>query len=84
MSLSRLLALSIAILWSFGIVNAADVILYPFDQISKSSCKFERWESLSDDCKQSQPRIDNVNYSAYSTSTEVRRNYSVLWTASYE
>jgi murein DD-endopeptidase MepM/ murein hydrolase activator NlpD len=68
---------------SFAIAKASDAIIYPFDQIAKSSCKFERWETLSDDCKQAPPHIDNHNYSAYANNQEIRRNYSVLWTASY-
>lgn len=58
--------------------------VYPFDKISATSCKWNPWSSLSNDCKIDLPRISGANYSQFEKNQLYRRVYTVLWGATYD
>ncbi|MBP8016583.1 M23 family metallopeptidase, partial [Candidatus Gracilibacteria bacterium] len=48
------------------------------------SCRFNKWSTLSDDCKIDLPKITNADYEKYKLDKNMRRIYSMLWGATYE
>lgn len=58
--------------------------IYPLQQISHPSCKFEDRDTLSGKCVIDLPRIKGADYDKYTSDTLVRGVYSVLWASSYD
>lgn len=58
--------------------------IYPLQQISHPSCKFEDRDTLSGKCIIDLPRIKGADFEKYQSDTLVRGVYSVLWSSSYE
>ena len=56
---------------------------YPLKEISKNECRKQHWSTLSAECKQQLPIIENANYSAYKDNPTYRLAYSVLRGGTY-
>lgn len=56
---------------------------YPVKEISKNECRKQHWSTLSADCKQQLPIIENANYSAYKNNPTYRLAYSVMRGGTY-
>lgn len=55
----------------------------PFKEISKNECRKQNRNTLTANCKQPLPVIENANYSAYMNNPTYRLAYSVLWGGTY-
>lgn len=55
----------------------------PLKEISKNECRKQNWNTLTADCKQPVPVIENANYNAYMNNPTYRLAYSVLWGGTY-
>ncbi|EKD66087.1 MAG: peptidase M23 [uncultured bacterium (gcode 4)] len=58
--------------------------VYPFDKVSDPKCRFSAWNTLSENCKISIPRIEKWDYTKYKNNTNYRRIYSILWGSTYD
>lgn len=63
--------------------SAADII-YPLNEISKPSCRFQDFEDLNSWCKQDLPILRTKNYEKLKDDYDYRRIYTVLWWATYD
>lgn len=59
------------------------LFVYPLDEISKPSCRFEIRSNLSEECKMKLPKIENADYSKYKDNKLYRIIYTVLWMSTY-
>lgn len=68
--------------------NNNDKIIYPIKEISKLKCRFEKFSSLSSDCKRDLPILRTEDYKKYLKLNwgynEYTRIYTELWWASYK
>ena len=71
-------------------VSAAsnDEVVYPLKQISKLECRFEDFDTLASNCKESLPILKTKDYKKYATKNgwynDFTRIYTVLWGSSYK
>ncbi|MDQ1344243.1 MAG: Peptidase protein [Patescibacteria group bacterium] len=63
---------------------SAGGFVYPFDKIAATSCKWNSWSTLGDDCKIDLPKITGAEYSKFEKNQLYRRVYSVLYGATYD
>lgn len=63
---------------------SAGGFVYPFDKISATSCKWNAWSTLGDDCKIDLPKITGAQYSKFENNQLYRRTYSVLYGSTYD
>ncbi len=82
--LVRTLLFSIFVLMVPSSAVAGGGFVYPFDKVSATSCKWNPWSSLGNDCKIDLPRISGANYSQFEKNQLYRRVYTVLWGATYD
>ncbi len=89
---------AITLIWAFTISNmlswvdyadaSDDKIVYPLKEISKLECRFQDFDDLSSNCKQSLPVLNTKNYKKYAKLNdwynEYTRLYTVLWWSSYK
>lgn len=63
-------------------------IVYPLQEISKLECRFQDFDSLNSNCKQSLPILKTKDYKKYATQNwgynDFTRLYTVLWGSSYK
>lgn len=63
--------------------NAADIV-YPIQEMSKVSCRFQKFSTLWSECKMSLPILNTKDYEKYKNDYDLyRRVYTVLWAWSY-
>jgi len=66
---------------------ASDTVVYPLKEISKLECRFQDFDDLSSNCKQSLPILNTDDYVKYSKLNDgyndYTRLYTVLWGSSY-
>ena len=69
-------------------VKATSKIVYPLQQISTLDCRFNDFDTLSNDCKQDLPILKTTDYNKYISQNwgynDFTRLYTVLWWASYK
>lgn len=67
---------------------AADKIVYPIQEMSKLECRYQDFDTLSWNCKQSLPILETKNYKKYAKKNggynDYTRTYTVLWASSYK
>lgn len=65
-----------------------DTVVYPLKKISKSSCRFQKFSELTEDCKKDLPILNTKDYKKYLSENdwynEMTRTYTELWWASYK
>jgi hypothetical protein len=65
-----------------------DDVIYPLKQISKLECRFEDFDTLSSNCKQTLPILKTKDYKKYISQNggynDFTRIYTVLWGSSYK
>ena len=75
-------------LWINTVSAATDKIVYPLNEVSKLSCRYQDFKDLWSNCKQKLPILHTKDYSKYIKSNwgynEFTRYYTVLWWASYK
>lgn len=90
--------IAISLIWAFTISNtlswvdyadaSGDKIVYPLKEISKLECRFQDFDQLSSNCKQSLPVLKTKDYKKYAQQNDgyndFTRLYTVLWWASYK
>lgn len=62
----------------------AQEFVYPFQDVSKPECRFQKYSTLSSSCKQKFPKLKTSDYDKYKNDYNYRRLYTVLWNATYE
>lgn len=89
---------SIWLLWAFTLSNtlsgvnyanaSGNKIVYPLKEISKLECRFQDFDQLKSNCKQSLPILKTKDYKKYATLNDgyndFTRLYTVLWGSSYK
>jgi len=67
---------------------AKDDVVYPIKEMSKLECRFEDFDTLSSNCKQTLPILKTKDYNKYAKQNgwynDFTRIYTVLWGASYK
>lgn len=86
----------IALVWIFSSIitlpketfAGSSEIMYPLKEISKLECRFEDFDSLSSNCKESLPVLNTKDYKRYAQKNwgynDFTRLYTVLWGSSYK
>lgn len=88
-SLLGIFTLTNAVVPVFNTTQASSSkIVYPLQQISKLECRFNEFDTLSNDCKQQLPILKTKDYSKYVSENgwynDFTRLYTVLWGSSYK
>lgn len=78
------IALLAALGFAWPLAANAGGFVYPFDKVSATSCKWNAWSTLGDDCKIDLPKITGAKYSEFEKNQQYRRIYTVLWGATYD
>lgn len=70
------------LLWSYFWVNAD--LVYPIQEMSKVECRFQKFSTLSAECKMQLPILKTSDYTKYKNDYSLyRRVYTILWGSSY-
>jgi len=71
-----------------AMAGSDDELIYPLKEISKLDCRFQEFDTLSSNCKQTLPVLNTKDYNKYATKNgwynDYTRLYTVLWGASYK
>lgn len=71
--------------WIFFYFQVQAEIVYPISEMSKVECRFQKFSTLSDDCKMQLPILKTADYEKYKNDYSLyRRVYTILWGATYK
>lgn len=87
-SIITLVAFIVSTTFSIDVRASNDKVVYPLKQISKLKCRFDDFETLSSDCKETLPVLHTKDYTKYIKKNwgynDYTRLYTVLWGSSYK
>lgn len=68
--------------------NISSKLVYPLKEVSKLSCRFQKFSELTSDCKKDLPILNTSDYQKYLKEwdwyNEMTRTYTELWWSSYK